>query len=312
MIQFQQRNHRAFLHGSTDPVGHAGKALTRHWIWRLVQRWACLGTFSVIWGPAFVHGETLCQPVTAEGARHDDVLLAGFGFQSPASSSITIRTYQAHTGTVLSEDSYDLNVQEEATTENIQHGRIFAGGIAVDAEGRSRFLLRVYDALSGRFLWEGQLHLTSQKEERHARPIAMVTPSRPSVWRTGITRSSPVDMQFSLRAVDSQTGRLVWEERFTPGAPVIGRVERTGFLDRSSQIETIGHAFDLMVRAFDRPSGRLLWQDSFEDIAAIAGTDKESGRLLEPGSLPFRNQRPGLAPLYAPSSGRLRPWVVQF
>jgi hypothetical protein len=248
--------------------------------------------FSLIWSPIAVLSGTLDhshmateQPVSG----HDDVFLAGFGFQSSTSSSITIRTYHAQTGAILSEDSYDLTVQEEGISKDTQRGRIFAGGIGMDKDGRPRFLLRVYDAFHGRFLWEGQLNLISQKDERRTRPIATVTPSRTAVWRAGIKGTSPVQAQLSLRAVDPQSGRLVWEDKFIPGAPLAGRADKTGFAAPagSAQIETIGHVFDLVVRTFDRASGRLLWQDSFEDTTGIGGAEREGGRLLERSTIPF-------------------------
>ena len=304
MIQFQQHDHRGFLYELVESARHAGKTFTLHQRRVRGKRWVGLAMLGVIWGSGIALGEPSCQcnarvqnslpaavNVLDDGSdRHEDVLLAGFGFQGPASSSITIRTYERHTGTVLAEESYDLNVQDEGTSTDAKQGRIFAGGIGLDREGRSRFLLRVYDALDGRFLWEGQLNLVPQHEERRTRPIATVTPSPRGVWRTGTAQPLTVDVQFSLRAVDPETGRLVWEKRFIPGVPMTGRVERIASLRRSGQTDTIGHTFDLVVRAFDRTSGRLLWKDSFEDAATGVQTETEQGRLLEPGSTPSWNQ----------------------
>lgn len=272
-----------------------------------VLGWACIAMFCLLWEPAVIFAETLCQPglvmenvvpshvhlIDAPQDRHDDLLLAGFGFQSATSSLITIRTYQAETGAVLAEESYDLAVQENGASGEAKRGRIFAGGIGVGADGQVRFLLRVYDALTGKFLWEGQLNLTSQKEERRARPIATVTPFRSAVWKAGTKGQPSVQVYLSLRAVDPRTGTLVWEDKFIPGASTTGRAERTGFwsVDRPAQIETIGHVFDLIVRTFDRASGRLLWQDSFEDIDDVEGREREGGRLLEPQTAPFRNDQ---------------------
>jgi hypothetical protein len=269
-----------------------------------IKQWIGLAMLSVMWGAGIALGETFCEcdtriqnsrPVAvnildAGPERHEGVLLAGFGFQGPASSLITIRTYERHTGTVLAEESYDLNVQDEGTSTDAKQGRIFAGGMGLDREGRSRFLLRVYDALDGRFLWEGQLNLVPQKEERGARPIATVAPSRAGVWKAGIPQPVMVDVQFSLRAVDPETGKVVWEERFIPGTPMIGRVERIVSPRRSGQTDTIAHIFDLVVRAFDRTSGRLLWRDSFEDAAATGGQTETETEKVDPGAGPSWNQ----------------------
>jgi hypothetical protein len=304
MTRLTQFGHGRLLDmsGASDSISTDGASRE---MWGRIWGWACIAMFSFLWGPAVIFSETLYHPsvaseeaisapvsvVSREG--HDDLLLAGFGFQSATSSLITIRTYLAETGAVVAEESYDLTVQENGASGEAKRGRIFAGGIGVGADGQSRFLLRVYDALTGKFLWEGQLNLTSQKEERRARPIATVTPLRSSVWKAGIKAEPSVQVYLSLRAIDPQTGMLVWEDKFIPGATRMGRSERTGFrsVDRPAQIETIGHVFDLIVRTFDRSSGRLLWQDSFEDLNELEEREREGGRLLEPQTLPFRNGR---------------------
>ena len=306
MTQLKPFDHGRLLDTSGASERYGRNGMSRE-MWSRVQGWACIATFSLLSGPAVIFAQTLCYPgvvmenvaptlvhaidVPQEG--HDDLLLAGFGFQSATSSLITIRTYQAETGAVLAEESYDLTVQENGASGETKRDRIFAGGIGVGADGQSRFLLRVYDALTGKFLWEGQLNLTSQKEERRSRPIATVTPFRSSVWKAGIKGQPSVQVYLSLRAVDPRTGRLVWEDKFIPGASRTGRSERTGFrsVDRPAQIETIGHVFDLVVRTFDRTSGRLLWQDSFEDIDDLERREREGGRLLEPQTVPFRNDQ---------------------
>ncbi|HET6675916.1 MAG TPA: hypothetical protein VFG71_11270 [Nitrospiraceae bacterium] len=250
------------------------------------------------------------MPVEADDAsEHGDFLVAGFGFQTSFSSLITIRTYQAQTGMVLSDDSYDLNVQEDATSGETRHDQIFAGGIGVDAEGQHRFLLRVYDARTGKFLWQGQLNLTSQKEESRARPIATLTPFRSAVWRTGKKELLPIQLNLSLQAVDPLTGMLVWEDRFIPGVSMSSRAERTSFrpVHRSMQIEGIGHIFNLVVRTVDRASGRLLWQDSFEETDSIERAERENGHRLTPQTVPLWNDKD---PAVLASTGRPAPAMI--
>jgi hypothetical protein len=284
----------------------------------LLQKWTprCVPVVLVglmVWGPVIALGKPLDQSIGVENgvsepvkvgdaSDHGDFLIAGFGFQTSISSSITIKTYQARTGAVLSEDSYDLNVQDEAASGEAKRDRIFAGGVGIDADGQPRFLLRVYDALTGRFLWQGQLNLTSQKEERHVRPIATMTPLRSIARKTGINERSPVQLNLSLRAIDPLTGRLVWEHKFIPGV-LSSRAERAGLRSahRFVSVETIGHIFNLVVRTVDRASGYLLWQDSFEDSDLIERTEREGGRRLEPQTMPLWNDRD---PALLTSTGR--------
>jgi hypothetical protein len=237
---------------------------------------------------------------------HGEVLAAGFGFQGAASSMITIRTYQAASGAVLSEDSYDLKVREDGMPSGQgTHGRIFAGGIGLDNSGQSKFLLRVYDAATGKFLWEGQLNLRSQGEESVARPTATLVPIRSSMWLLSARGPSAIQTHLSLRAVDPKTGGLVWEDNFIPGSHGRGRAEGIAFQQPSvSGVEnSIGHVFDLVVLTFDRISGRLLWRDSFEELDQIDRGEPERDSEAQPQTLPpWGGFLSGTSPLYQTST----------
>ena len=60
--------------------------------------------------PSYVAPDTVMGPgfsgkvVAQAPADHAQVLAAGFGFQAAGSSMITVRTYDAQTGAILSED----------------------------------------------------------------------------------------------------------------------------------------------------------------------------------------------------------------
>ncbi len=220
---------------------------------------------------------------------HGEVLAAGFGFQGPASSMITIRTYQARSGAVLSEDSYDLNVLDDGRPSGQESpGRIFAGGIGLDSSGQSKFLLRVYDAATGKFQWEGQLNLRSQGEEGAASPTASLVPVRPSTWRASAQGPSAIQAHLSLRAVDPRTGGVVWQDKFIPGSHSKGQAQGIVFQQPSvSGVEnSIGHVFDLVVFTFDRVSGRLLWRDSFEELDEFDSRGSERDSEVHPQTLP--------------------------
>jgi hypothetical protein len=217
--------------------------------------------------------------VTQPSADHSAVLAAGFGFQAAGSSMITIRTYDAPTGAILSEDSFDVNIKEEGAAEHDGNkGRIFAGGIGTDAKGKSAFMLRVYDAETGRFLWEGQLNLLKEGEGGMTKTSARIIPRNPSMVR--ISDASPKDLQtlFSVRAVNPVTGGLVWQDQFAPGIRKRAAVEGVLFDAPSVRRvgDPIGHIFNLVVRTYDRTSGTLLWEDSFERLDRIEDPLTES------------------------------------
>lgn len=237
-------------------------------------------------------GGSIVEPVAQVPGDHSPVLAAGFGVQAAGSSVIMVRTYDGPTGAVLSEDSFDVSVKEEGVAETDgNRGRIFAGGIGVDSQGNSKFLLRVYDAETGRFLWEGQLHLLKVSEGGSAKVKATIIPHA-SFAAPAADHHLPQAFQslFSVRAVNPVTGKLVWQDQFAPG----NRREtgRAGVSYRNRSVKAIGqpigHIFDLVVRTYDRSSGILLWEDSFEEIGHSqddADTEPETNGY--PHAVPF-------------------------
>lgn len=223
---------------------------------------------SLVTLPSPMDGMPAAKPL----AEHSTVLAAGFGFQAAGSSMITIRTYDAPTGAILSEDSFDVNVKEEGAAEHDGNsGRIFAGGMGTESKGKSVFMLRVYDAETGRFLWEGQLNVLKGGEGGMTKTSAMVTPRNQSMVPTSGSPSKDLQTLFSVRAVNPVTGGLVWQDQFAPGIRKRAAVEGV-MLDTPTVKpvgDPIGHIFDLVVRTYDRVSGTLLWEDSFEQLDRI-------------------------------------------
>ena len=223
---------------------------------------------------------------------HSAVLAAAFGFQAAGSSVITVRTYDAPTGAILSEDSFDVNVKEGATEHDENKGRIFAGGIGTDSEGKSKFMLRVYDAETGRFLWEGQLNLLKMGEGGMTKARFVLIPNNPGMVRTSSGSQERLQTLFSLRAVNPTTGGLVWQDQFVPGSRK--GVKGNGVLfdvpTMRSTHEPIEHIFDLIVRTYDRTTGTLLWEDSFEQL----------DRIEEPAVEPNSNAYPQAIPSWSP------------
>ena len=239
--------------------------------------------------------EVIAEPVVQRPADHSPVLAAGFGFQAAGSSLIIVRTYDVPTGSILSEDSFDVSVKEEGAAENDgNRGRIFAGGIGADSQGKSKFMLRVYDAETGRFLWEGQLNLLKVTENGASKVKATIIPNHffavPAADRTPLA----VHSLFSVRAINPITGKLIWQDQFAPGARK--RPGSAGVSCKSCPVspvnEPIGHIFDLVVRTYDHASGILLWEDSFEEIDRLEEPDSEPETNAYPQAIPF--WRPGV------------------
>ena len=129
------------------------------WLWPfLAILWlASTGLFLLL-----VSSQARAQTDIGETAERGTIVAAGFGYQTGDESTITVKVYDAASGEVLSEEVYELNVNEgNSARANSPRTRIFAGGVGLAARDLSDFMVRVYDAKTGRFQWEGRLEVGS-------------------------------------------------------------------------------------------------------------------------------------------------------
>jgi len=216
------------------------------------------------------------------------VVAAGVGYENAETSTITVKTYDAENGTILSEETYDLNVREDAASAGSQPSeRIFAGGVGPGADGLSTFTLRVYDAATGRFLWEGLLNLDGDNQEFGATNRVVAHVVAPQATVTRIRNQGAIDgqPQFFLRAIDSATGELMWTDQFSAGADRLPRTERVsravvgqteGFVAPSQQIQ-------FRIRMTDDRGRKVLWEDTIEpveDEADLAAAHDDAAEIL--------------------------------
>ncbi len=192
------------------------------------------------------------------------IVAAGFGYQIGSVSAISVKVYEADSGAILSDDVYELMVKEnDGTGKNDGGARIFAGGIGQGATDLSNFVLRVYDANTGIFQWEGRLNLVQPDGKGGGQAISTRKFSRAVITRVRAERQATEQPVFLLRAVDAATGALVWEDEFTTiiGAPphIHSIADRSTVLKRASTHSS--HRFDFRIRMYD-PSGKnILWED---------------------------------------------------
>ena len=203
------------------------------------------------------------EPSAAPAANAQVVVAAGFGFQDEEVSFITVKTYDAQSGEVLSADTYELDIKDDGPPTSQPRTRIFAGGVGAGTGSLSEFTLRVYDASNGRFLWEGRLNLTAGEhpEVGTHRVMAHVHP-RAAVTRVASRPKETGQPHFVLRAVNPQTGQLVWSHEFSTEAPEV-RIERIG----RSVIGMTGTAprdIDFRIKMPDQAGRRWLWEDKVE------------------------------------------------
>ena len=212
------------------------------------------------------------------------VVAAGVGYENAETSTITVKTYDAENGTILSDETYELNVREDATLADSQpRERIFAGGVGPGSDGLSAFTLRVYDAATGRFLWEGLLNLSAGDEESGFtnRVVAHLVAPRATVTQVHSRGTIDSQPQFFLRAIDSATGQLIWADRFSTETGRLARPER---VSRAAVGQTGGDGLavssqqiEFRIRMTDDRGRKILWEDTIEptveETDVVAGDD---------------------------------------
>jgi len=202
-------------------------------------------------------------------AEEEAIVAAGFGLQVEGTASFLIRTYDAKTGNLLWQDQFPMAVieEDEASGNDPDGGRVFAGGVGVSNGSITHFPIRAYDLKTGSFLWEGELKLV--KRSGGTASVVATRGRQGSVAQRTQDQSLPsASTHFLLRAYDNRTGALLWEDQFNP----IENMDEAGDdanLSRAFPIgwaKRVGGQLDFLVRTFDPTTGQLLWQDQFTSL----------------------------------------------
>jgi hypothetical protein len=249
--------------------------------------------------PGFEQAFTATKITSAPPAHseHPPIIAAGFGYQAKGTSTILVKTYNPVTGDVLTEDSYDLAVREEGTNpEEKDQARIFAGGVGIDGKGLSAFMLRVYEATTGKFLWEGQLNLMPAGEGIDGKLTAGVLPSPPRARAIVEKKATGAMPQYAVRAFNAETGALVWADEFGTGKAKTSN-DRPAGSKKPSDTEGAQPIFNFTVRTVDGETGKVLWQDTFEPVGVVElPVIEEEERAMTIPSWPLRYQLPAPGP----------------
>ena len=224
------------------------------------------------------------------------VVAAGVGYENAETSMITVKTYDAENGEVLADETYELNVREDAASASSQpRERIFAGGVGPGADGLSAFTLRVYDAATGLFLWEGllNLHVGNQEFDSTRRVVAHL--AAPQATVTKVRSRGAIDGQprFFLRAIDSVTGQLVWTDHFSAGASTLVHPERVSraVVDQAEGSTALSQQIEFHIRMMDDRGRKIMWEDTIEPM--VEETDMVVGHDAEAENLPvWRSEEP--------------------
>ena len=229
------------------------------------------GLVGIMLGPSLAWAEV--APVKA------GIVAAGFGYQVGDVSTITVKIYDPQSGEVLSDDTYELNVKEESAAKGPQpQARIFAGGVGPGATDLSNFVLRVYDATTGKFQWEGNLNLTPRDAESAGQLVSTIVPRRATVTKVRETSPTSPQPSFLLRALDPETGGLVWQDEFSTDGNNRGRMERISDRQVSEGRDQpeLSRSFDFRIRMSEDEGRRILWEDQFAQTEAEEVAESEA------------------------------------
>jgi hypothetical protein len=183
--------------------------------------------------------------------------------------TLTAAAARTDRGELLWEDHFDgANGEDVARAVAAGNGRVFAVGSAGEAAGNTDFVVRAYDAKTGRLLWTDRVDLGESSDGATA---VVLDGDRVIVAGTGVDGTGA--NRLLLRAYDAKTGELEWEDRPTlatfNGLAVAGRHAVVA----GTVIGPTGHG-RLVVRGYIAKTGALAWQDQ---PSPPAGYDSFSG-----------------------------------
>jgi hypothetical protein len=204
------------------------------------------------------------------------IVAAGFGYQIGTVSTIAVKVYDAESGNILSDEVYELAVKESDGVRSSRGPRIFAGGVGLGATDLSNFVLRVYDANTGVFQWEGRLNLVQPDGKAEGKLVSTVLPRQAIITKVQMVEATIEEPVFLLRAMDLATGMLVWEDEFTTVSMRIPRPQLIAgpSLQPESSPSANAHAFNFRIRMYDPSGKKVLWEDQLSQRESDEGPEQ--------------------------------------
>ena len=213
----------------------------------------------------------------ATGAEEKKTIVAaGFGYQIGTVSTIAVKVYDAESGVILSDEVYELSVKESDGVRSSRGPRIFAGGVGRGATDLSNFVLRVYDANTGVFQWEGRLNLVQPDGKAEGKLVSTVLPRQAIITKVQIVEATIEEPVFLLRAMDLATGMLVWEDEFTTVRTRIPRAQLIAgpLIQPDSLSLASSNTFNFRIRMYDPSGEKVLWEDQLSQRESDEGPEQ--------------------------------------
>jgi hypothetical protein len=224
----------------------------------------------------------LSSPITAwtadllprEQVKPRAIVAAGIGYENAETSKLTVKTYDAESGVILTDETFDLDVREDAASkDSAPRDRIFAGGVGPGGDGLSSLTLRAYDAATGKFLWEGELNLTAGNHEAGSPYQVVAHLVAPQATVTRIRNQEIVDGQphFFLRAVDQATGQLAWTDHFSAGVFTRAEYVNRAVVGQTEELAAPFQQIEFRIRMMDSQGRQVKWEDTIEPAVEETG-----------------------------------------
>ncbi len=203
----------------------------------------------------------------------DRIVTAGLGIKTIEVSSFILRSYDAHTGSLIAEDEFELTVDEEsAAAIEAGAGRVYAVGSGLNPDGTLSLLVRAYEAGTGELLWEDELN-PDPSAEREGTAFRTNGPRAFAKDTTDSQVPHVSQSSFRVQAVNTRTGEIVWQDEF------LTRDQGDQDLSRrvpSGPPQVFERSFSILIQTYDTETGELLWQDQFYPTD-IMGTVTQGG-----------------------------------
>jgi hypothetical protein len=153
--------------------------------------------------------------------------------------------------------------------------------------------MRVYDAQSGDYLWQGNLNFVTAESGDPRQQTALRMTSRSVLRRVGDAAPPTIESRLIVQAVDRITGRPIWRQLFSPKKERSERVAMESQADRL-EAETDNCEYEVIVRSYDRETEQLVWTDrlSTSDVIDEVSEDEAERAQLIPG-WPVHRSLPG-------------------
>jgi len=209
-------------------------------------------------------GGELAQSIAIGGGR---VFAAGTASDANGFEHWFVRAYDAANGHVIWEEQADFGGPVEfASRVAFSAGRVVAVGVG-GPQGSGDWLVRAYDAATGRVLWHERLDLFGGTDQPDAMALRgrhlFVAGSTVHAQNPGHT----IDLDWLVRSYDAATGAVHWQDRFD----LAGREDLASSLAASSAgvfvagsgTNAAAHS-DFLIRAYRPRDGKVLWSDQVE------------------------------------------------